>query len=67
MGYASGLAFLGTIKPRVLWGLAKFLVHVSTVKINVRRSTRVRKNQFVVAVNEINRFYMQMQRCVITT
>ena len=67
MGYAPGLAFLGTVKLRVLWGLAKFLVHVSTVKINVRRSTRVRKNQFVIVVNEINRFYTRMQRCVITT
>ena len=67
MGYAPGLAFLGTAKLRVLWGLAQVLVHVSTVKINVRRSTRVQKNQFVIAINEINRFYMRMQRCVITT
>ena len=67
MGYAPGLAFFGTVKLRVLWGLAQVLSYVSTIKINVRRSTRVRKNQFVIAVNEINRFYMQMQRCVITT
>ena len=67
MGYAPGLAILGTVKLRVLWGLAQVLSYVSTIKINVRRSTRVRKNQFVIAVNEINRFYMQMQRCVITT
>ena len=59
MVYAPGLAFLGTVKLRVLWGLAQVLVHVSTVKINVRRSTRVRKKQFVISVNEINRFYMQ--------
>ena len=67
MGYAPGLAFFGTVKLRVLWGLAQVLSYVSTIKINVRRSTRVRKNQFVIAVNEINRFYMRMQRCVITT
>ena len=64
MGYTPGLAFLGTVKLRVLWGLAQVLVHISTVKINIRRSTRVRKNQFVNTVNEINRFYMRMQRCV---
>ena len=37
MGYAPGLAFLGTVKLRVLWGLAQVLVHISTVKINVVR------------------------------
>ena len=36
MSYAPGLAFLGTVKLRVLWGLAQVLVHVSTVKINLR-------------------------------
>ena len=67
MGYAPGLAFLGTVELGVLWGLAHVLFHVSTIKINVRRSTRVWKNQFVIVVNEINRFYMRMQRCIITT
>ena len=33
MGYAPGLAFLGTVTLRVLWGLAQVLVQVSTVKI----------------------------------
>jgi len=64
MGYAPGLAFLGTVKPRVFWGLAQVLSYVSTIKINARRSKRVRRYQFVIAVNEINRFYMRMQRCV---
>ena len=59
MGYAPGLAFLGTIKLRVLWGLVQVLVQVSTVKINIRHSKRVRWNQLVVTVSEINRFYMQ--------
>ena len=67
MGYAPGLAFLGTVKPRVFWGLAQVLSYVSTIKINARRSKRVRRNQFVIAVNEINRLYMRMQRCVIMT
>ena len=67
MGYAPGLAFLGTVKLRVLWGLAQVLSYVSTIKINARRSKRVRRNQFVIAVNEINRFYMRMQGCVIMT
>ena len=59
MGYAPELAFLGTVKLRVLWGLAQVLVQVSTVKINLRRSKRVRWNQFVITVGEINRVYMQ--------
>ena len=59
MGYALGLAFLGTVKLRVLWGLAQVLVYVSTIKINLRRSKRVRWNQFVITVGEINRVYMQ--------
>ena len=59
MGYAPGLAFLGTAKLRVLWGLAQVLVHVSTVKINILRRNRVRRNQLVITVSEINRFYMQ--------
>ena len=67
MGYAPGLAFLGTVKLRVLWGLAQVLSYVGTIKINARRSKRVRRNQFVIAVNEINQFYMRMQRCVIMT
>ena len=54
MGYAPGLAFLGTAKLRVLWGLAQVLVHVSTVNINLRRSKRIRWNQFVITVGEIN-------------
>ena len=59
MGYAPGLAFLGTVKLRVLWGLAQVLIHVSTVKINILRRNRVRWNQLVITVIEINRFYMQ--------
>ena len=66
MGYAPGLAFLGTIKLRVLWGLAQVLVYVSTVKINLRRSKRVRWNQFVVTVGEINRVYMQCKIIMVT-
>ena len=42
MGYAPELAFLGTVKLRVLWGLAQVLIHVSTVKINILRRNRVR-------------------------
>ena len=45
MGYAPVLAILGTVKLRVLWGLAQVLVQVSTVKINVQRSKKVRWNQ----------------------
>ena len=41
MGYAPGLAFLGTVKLRVLWGLAQVLIHVSTVKINILCRNRV--------------------------
>ena len=67
MGYAPGLAFLGTVRLRVFWGLAQVLSYVSTIKINARRSKRVRRNQFVIAVNEINRLYMRMQGCVIMT
>ena len=59
MGYAPGLAFLGIVRLRVFWGLAQVLVRVSTIKINVCRSKRVRGNQLVVTVNEINQFYMQ--------
>ena len=59
MGYAPGLAFLGTVKLRVLWGLAQVLVQVSTIKINRLRSNRIRRNQLVVTVSEINRFYIQ--------
>ena len=58
-GLCTGACLLGHVKLRVLWGLAQVLVHVSTVKINVCRSKRVRWNQLVVTVNEINRFYMQ--------
>ena len=67
MGYAPGLAFLSTVMLRGFWGLAQVLSYVSTIKINPRHSKRVRRNQFVIPVNEINRFYMRMQRCVITT
>ena len=59
MGYAPGLAFLGTVNLRVLWGLAQVLVQVSTIKINIRHSKRVQWNQLVVTISEINRFYMQ--------
>jgi len=54
MGYATGLTFLGTVRLRGFWGLAQVLVHVSTIKINICRSKRVRRNQFVIDVNEIN-------------
>ena len=67
MGYTLGLAFLSTVKLRGFWGLGQVLSYVSTIKINARRSKRVRRNQFVIAVNEINQFYMRMQRCVIMT
>ena len=66
MGYAPGLAFLGTVKLRVLWGLAQVLVYVSTVKINLRRSKRVHWNQFVITVGEINRVYMQCKIFMVT-
>ena len=59
MGYAPGLAFLGTVKLRVFCGLAQILIHVSTVKINILCRNRVRWNQLVITVSEINRFYMQ--------
>ena len=48
MGYALGLAFLCTVKLRVLWGLAQVLIQVNTVKIIIRRSRRIRGNQLVV-------------------
>ena len=54
MGYAPGLAFLGTVKLRVLWGLAQVLIHVSIVKINRLRSNRIRRNQLVITISEIN-------------
>ena len=66
MGYAPGLAFLGTVKLRVLWGLAQVLVYVSTIKINLRRSNSVRWNQFVITVGEINRVYMQCKIFMVT-
>ena len=58
MGYASGLDYLGTVKLRVLWGLAQVLVQVSTVKINIL-CNRDRWNQLVHAVSKINHFYKQ--------
>ena len=66
MGYAPGLAFLGTVKLRVLWGLAQVLVYVSIVKINLQHSKRVRWNQFVVTVSEINCVYMQCKIIMVT-
>ena len=66
MGYAPGLAFLSTVKLRVLWGLAQVLIYVSTVKINILRRNRVRWNQLLITVSEINRFYMQC-KFIITT
>ena len=66
MSYAPGLAFLGTVKLRVLWGLAQVLVHVSTVKINLWSSKRVRGNQFVISVGEINCVYMQCKIFMVT-
>ena len=66
MGYAPGLAFLGTVKLRAFWGLAHVLVYISTVKINLRRSKRVRWNQFVITVGEINRVYMQCKIFMVT-
>ena len=59
MGYAPRLAFLGTVKLRVFCGLAQILIHVSTVKINILCRNRVRWNQLVITVSEINRFYIQ--------
>ena len=59
MGYAPGLTFLGTVTLRVLWGLAQVLSQVSTVKINICRSKRVRWNQLVITVSKINHFYME--------
>ena len=52
MGYTPGLAFLSTVRLRGFWGLAQVLSYVSTIKINARHSKRVRRNQFVIAVNE---------------
>ena len=66
MGYAPGLAFLGTVKLRVLWGLALVLVYVSIVKINLRHSKRIRCNQFVDTVGEINRVYIQCKIFMVT-
>ena len=66
MGYALGLAFLGTVRLRVFWGLTQVLIHVSTVKINILRRNRVRWNQLLITVSEINRFYMQC-KFIITT
>ena len=57
MGYAPGFAFLGIVRLRVFWGLAQVLVHVSTIKVNLRSNKRVRGNQFVIFVGEINRVY----------
>src|SRR6185437_10344623 len=57
--YAPGLAFLGTVRQKSLWGLAQVLRQVSTVQIDLLIHTRVRGHQFVVTVREINRFYMQ--------
>ena len=59
MGYATGLTFLGTVRLRGFWGLAQVLNNVSTIKINARRSKRVRRNQLVITTDKINRFYMQ--------
>ena len=59
MGYAPGLAFLGTVKPRVFWGLAQVLSYVSTIQINFLVNTRFRGHQLVFSVSKINRFYMQ--------
>ena len=59
MGYALGLAFLGTVKLGVFWGLAQVLIHASTIKINLQSGKKVRRNQFVITVGEINRVYMQ--------
>ena len=59
MGYAPGLAFLGTVKLRVFGGLAQVLIHVSTVKINILYRNRVRWNQLVITVSKINHFYME--------
>src|SRR6185503_14046263 len=56
---APGLAFLGTVRQKSLWGLAQVLRQVSTIQIDLLIHTRVRGHQFVVTVREINRFYMQ--------
>ena len=54
-----GLAFLGTVRQKSLWGLPQVLRQVSTVQIDLLIHMRVREHQFVVPVREINRFYMQ--------
>ena len=59
IGYAPGLAFLGTVRQKNLWGLAQVLSYASTAQINFLINTRVRGHQFVFSVCEINRFYMQ--------
>ena len=59
MGYAPGLAFLGTVRQKSFWGLAQVLRQVNTVQSNLLFHTRGRGHQFVVTVREINRFYMQ--------
>ena len=56
---APGLAFLGTVRQKSLWGLAQVLRQVSTVQIDLLIHTRVRGHQFVFSVREINRLYMQ--------
>ena len=47
--------------------LVRVLIQVSTNKRDTLRSGSIRGHQFVFTVREINRFYMQMQRCVIMT
>ena len=61
MHNAPGLAFLGIVRQKSLWGLAQVLRQVSTVQIDLMLRTRVRGHQFVVSVREIERFYMQCQ------
>ena len=56
---APGLAFLGTVGQKSLWGLAQVLRQVSTVQIDLLIHTRVRGHKFVVPVREINCFYMK--------
>ena len=59
MGLCTGACLLGHCQAEKPLGLAQVLRQVSTVQINLLLRTRVRGQQFVVTVREINRFYMQ--------
>ena len=61
MHNAPGLAFLGIVRQKSLWGLAQVLRQVSTVQIDLLIHTRIRRHQFVVPIREVNRLYMQCE------